>query len=184
MTTVSIASGLPETPLLTSITRGTGISGQLRPEVVGPLYPATPGYPFNIDAFSSSLIPLGQYGDAGRDIITGPTQFSVGGSASRTLRLGERKNLDIRFDATNLLNHFAYTSYNMTFGTAQFGLPTGAVASAHLQHDREVPFLMSKRTILSTFLSWLMVASAQQTAAPPAATTPQIQQPARAGAKA
>jgi VWFA-related protein len=34
---------------------------------------------------------------------------------------------------------------------------------------------MSKRTILSTFLSWLMVASAQQTAAPPA--TPQIQQP-------
>jgi VWFA-related protein len=36
---------------------------------------------------------------------------------------------------------------------------------------------MSTRTILSTFLSWLMVASAQQTAAPPAATTPQIQQP-------
>ncbi|MGA7239076.1 MAG: VWA domain-containing protein, partial [Bryobacteraceae bacterium] len=36
---------------------------------------------------------------------------------------------------------------------------------------------MSKRTILSTFLCWLMVASAQQTAAPPAATTPQIQQP-------
>jgi trimeric autotransporter adhesin len=128
MTNVNIASGLPETPLLTSITKGTGISGQLRPEVVGPLYPATPGYPFNINAFSS-VIPAGQYGDAGRDIITGPTQFSMSGSASRTLRLGERKNLDIRFDATNLLNHFAYTSYNMTYGTAQFGLPTGATGA-------------------------------------------------------
>jgi trimeric autotransporter adhesin len=129
MTNVTLASGLPETPLLTSITKGTGISGQLRPEVVGPLYPATPGYAFNIDAFSSSLIPLGQYGNAGRDIITGPTQFSMSGSASRTLRLGERKNLDIRFDATNLLNHFAYTGYNMTVGTTQFGLPLGAVAA-------------------------------------------------------
>lgn len=96
--------------------------------MVGPLYPATPGYPFNINAFSS-VIPAGQYGDAGRDIITGPTQFSMSGSASRTLRLGERKNLDIRFDATNLLNHFAYTSYNMTYGTAQFGLPTGATGA-------------------------------------------------------
>jgi trimeric autotransporter adhesin len=129
MTNVSLASGLPETPLLTSITKGTGISGQLRPEVVGPLYPAPPGYAFNIDAFSSVLIPAGQYGDAGRDIVTGPTQFNMSGSASRTIRVGERKNLDIRFDATNLLNHFAYTSYNMTFGTAQFGLPTGAVGA-------------------------------------------------------
>jgi trimeric autotransporter adhesin len=129
MTNVTLASGLPETPLLTSITQGTGISGQLRPEVVGPLYPATPGYAFNIGAFSSTAIPIGQYGNAGRDIITGPTQFSMSGSASRTIRVGERKNLDIRFDATNLLNHFAYTSYNMTFGTAQFGLPTGATAA-------------------------------------------------------
>jgi hypothetical protein len=127
MTNVNVASGLPETPTLTSITKGTGISGQLRPEVVGQLYPATAGYPFNINAFA--LPPAGLYGDAGRDIITGPTQFSMSGSASRTIRIGERKNLDIRFDAQNLLNHFAYTSYNMTFGTAQFGLPTGAVGA-------------------------------------------------------
>jgi hypothetical protein len=128
MTNITLASGLPETPVLTSITKGTGITGQLRPEVVGPLYPATPGYAFNINAFSS-VVPLGQYGNAGRDIITGPTQFSMNGSASRTIRVGERKNLDIRFDAANLLNHFAYTSYNMTFGTLQFGLPTGATAA-------------------------------------------------------
>ncbi len=127
MTNINIASGSPETPLLTSITRGTGISGQLRPEVVGSLYPGFGSYPFNIDAFASPA--AGTYGNAGRDIITGPNQFNMSGSASRTLRLGERKNLDIRFDATNLLNHFAYTGYNMTFGSAQFGLPTGATAT-------------------------------------------------------
>ncbi len=127
MTNVNIASGLPETPLLTSITKGTGISGQLRPEVVGPLYPAVGSYPFNPNAFAAPI--SGYYGNAGRDIITGPNQFNMSGSASRTLRLGERKNLDIRFDATNLLNHFAYTGYNTTFGTAQFGLPTGATAT-------------------------------------------------------
>jgi hypothetical protein len=124
LTNVNVASGLPLTPLLTSVTKGTGITGQLRPELVAPIYPATPGYAFNINAFTAP--PTGYWGDAGRNIITGPMQFSMNGSASRTLRIAERKNLDIRFDATNLLNHFAYTSYNTTFGTAQFGLPTGA----------------------------------------------------------
>jgi hypothetical protein len=128
MTNITVASGLPETPVLTTVTRGTGITGQLRPEVVGPLYPATGGFPFNLNALSS-VIPPGQYGNAGRDIVNGPNQFSMNGSASRTIRIGERKNLDIRFDATNLLNHFAYTGYNMTFGTQQFGLPLGATAT-------------------------------------------------------
>jgi hypothetical protein len=127
MTNVNVASGLPETPVLTSITKGTGITGQLRPEVVGQLYPGTPGFPFNPNAFA--LPPAGYYGNAGRDIIQGPMQFSMSGAASRTIRIGERKNLDIRFEAQNLLNHFAYTGYNMTFGTAQFGLPTGATAT-------------------------------------------------------
>ncbi len=127
MTNINIASGTPETPLLIAITKGTGISGQLRPEVVGPLYPALPGYAFNIHAFARP--DSGTYGDAGRDIINGPAMFSMSGSASRTIRIAERKNLDIRFDATNLLNHFAYTGYNTTFGTAQFGLPTGATAA-------------------------------------------------------
>ncbi len=56
----------------------------------------------------SLLLPIrlsGQWGDAGRDIVTGPTVFGLNASASRTIRVGERKNLDIRFDSVNLLNH-------------------------------------------------------------------------------
>jgi hypothetical protein len=125
--TLSLASGTPETPVLTSTTKGTGITGTQRPEVIGPLYPGTNGYPFNLNALSSN-IPAGQWGDAGRDIVTGPTVFGFNASASRTIRVGERKNLDIRFDAVNILNHVTYTGYNMTFGTTQFGLPTGVSA--------------------------------------------------------
>jgi hypothetical protein len=123
---LSLASGTPETPVLNTTTRGTGITGQVRPEVVGPLYPGTAGYPFNIDALAQP--PAGQWGDAGRDIVTGPTVFSLNASASRTIRVGERKNLDIRFDSVNILNHKTYTGYNMTFGGNQFGLPTGVSA--------------------------------------------------------
>lgn len=127
LTSITLSSGSPLTPLLTATTRGTGITGQIRPELIAPLYPATPGYAFNINAFGDP--PAGYWGDAGRDIVTGPTQFSMNASFSRTFRVAERKNLDIRFDATNLLNHIVYTGYNMTFGTAQFGLPSGVSAA-------------------------------------------------------
>jgi hypothetical protein len=124
---LSIATGTPETPVLATTTKGTGITGQVRPEVIGSLYPSIAGYPFNVDALSAT-IPAGQWGNAGRDIVTGPSSFALNASAARTIRVGERKNLDIRFDCTNLLNHVVYTGYNMTFGSTQFGLPTGVGA--------------------------------------------------------
>jgi hypothetical protein len=124
--TVTLASGLPETPVLNSTTRNTGITGQVRPEVIGALYPAVAGYPFNVNAFATP--PSGEWGDAGRDIVTGPTIFSLNAHAGRTIRIAERKNLDIQFDSTNLLNHKTYSGYNMTFGSTQFGLPTSVNA--------------------------------------------------------
>jgi len=38
------------------------------------------------------------------------------------LRIGERRSADLRFDATNFLNHVNYTQYNTTVGAAQFGI--------------------------------------------------------------
>jgi len=72
--------------------------------------------------------PAGEWGDAGRNIITGPGQFSLNASAGRTFRLGERKNFDLRFDATNLLNHVVFNNWNTTVGNALFGFPTSANA--------------------------------------------------------
>jgi hypothetical protein len=51
--------------------------------------------------------------------------FALNASIGRVFRLGERRNIDLRFDATNALNHFAFQRWNTSFGTTQFGLPTG-----------------------------------------------------------
>ena len=118
-TNLSVSSGPFETPgIQAKALGGTAIIGPLRAEYTGqPLY-VNGG--LNSAAFVSPA--YGQYGNAGRDIITGPTTFNMGASAGRTFRFGERRSADLRFDATNILNHVNYTQYNTTVGAAQFGL--------------------------------------------------------------
>jgi hypothetical protein len=123
---LTLGSGLPETPTVLGLQAvGTGVTGTTRAEYLGgPLATVSPGYGFNPAAFGTP--PDGQWGDAGRDSITGPMQFNLNASASRVFRLGERRSLDIRFDGTNVLNHVTWASWNTTLGNSQFGLPTGA----------------------------------------------------------
>ena len=82
----------------------------------------------------------GQWGNAGRDSITGPVQFSLNASMGRTFRLNDRLNLDLRVDSTNALNHVTYPSWNTTITSAQFGLPMTANAMRTLQTTLRVRF--------------------------------------------
>src|SRR5581483_11675395 len=120
-TTVTLGSGLPETPIAArQVAAGTGFTGTVRAEYLGgSLSAAAPGEGFNTAAFIAA--PAGQWGNAGRNIITGPTQFSLNASAGRVFRIGERRSIDLRFDSTNLLNHVSFTSWNVTLGPL-FGL--------------------------------------------------------------
>ena len=79
-----------------------------------------PGQPFNYLAFA--VPAAGQWGNAGRDTITGPMQFALNASLGRIFRLTERKNIDLRFDATNALNHVTFRSFNTTIGSNNLGL--------------------------------------------------------------
>jgi hypothetical protein len=109
------------------VVSGTGVSGPVRADATGqPLGPATPGYGFNIDAFSQPL--TGSWGTAGRNVVPGPTVFSLSGSLGRIFRMGERRSIDLRFDATNALNHVTITNWGTTLGSSTFGLPTSASA--------------------------------------------------------
>ncbi len=132
-TTLVAGSGLPETPIiLQRVATGTGVTGTVRADYIGgSLDPTLPGYGFNIDAFAKPL--PGQWGDAGRNIITGPVEFNLNASAGRVFRIGERRSFDLRYDATNVLNHVTYTSWNTTLGNAQFGLPVSANAMRTMQ---------------------------------------------------
>ena len=120
---LSLGSGQPLTPIVANrVTSGTGLSGTERAEFLGgSLAPVAPGYGFNPAVFGEP--PSGQWGDAGRGIIIGPGSFGFNASAGRVFRLNERRSFDLRFDATNLLNHVVYTNWNTTLGSTQFGLP-------------------------------------------------------------
>jgi hypothetical protein len=126
-TQITVGSGLPLTPIYFAAVPGTGFTNTIRPEYTGaPLYAAPSGSFLNPAAYTAPL--SGQWGNAGRNTITGPVQFSLNASIGRTFRLSDRFNLDFRLDSTNLFNHVNYTSWDATMNSAQFGLPTGANA--------------------------------------------------------
>ncbi len=126
-TTISAGSGLPLTPTYQAAVPGTGVIGPLRPNYTGAsVYAAPPGLYLNPDAYAAPL--AGEFGNAGRDSITGPLQFTLNASAGRTFRLTDRLSGDLRIDSTNPINHVTYPSWVTTFGSPQFGLPLTANA--------------------------------------------------------
>ncbi|MGF2075464.1 hypothetical protein, partial [Enterococcus casseliflavus] len=68
----------------------------------------------------------GRWGNAGRNTITGPAQFTLNASLGRVFRLNDRLNFDLRIDAANALNHPVFPSWNTTVTNSQFGLPNPA----------------------------------------------------------
>jgi hypothetical protein len=123
MTSITILSGAPLTPIAAgAVATGTGTGASttsVRASATGlAVNAADPGEPFNLLAFANPL--PGQWGNAGRDTIIGPSTFGLNASAGRVFRMGERRSVDLRFDATNALNHVVFQSWVTTLGQ-QFG---------------------------------------------------------------
>ena len=137
---ISVASGTPLTPTVggaRSTTTGTGITGSLRANATGLAGDRrAAGQPFNYAAFAAPA--AGQWGNAGRNTITGPTQFSLNASLGRNFRVAERKSLDLRFDAQNALNHVTFRSFNTTIGSNNLGLLSNPAAMRSTDRDAAV----------------------------------------------
>jgi hypothetical protein len=115
------------------------VTGAIRPEYTGaPLYTAPSGLALNPAAYTAPL--PGQWGNAGRNSITGPAQFELDTSIGRTFRLKDRFNLDLRVDSVNTLNHVTFTSWNTIINNAQFGLPVAANSMRNLQTSLRLRF--------------------------------------------
>ncbi len=111
---------------------------RIRPDYTGaPLYDAPPGLHLNPAAYIAPA--SGQWGNAGRNSITGPAQFNLNASLARTFQMTDRYSLDVRVDATNALNHVTYPNWNTTVGTL-FGLPSTANAMRSVQTTVRVRF--------------------------------------------
>ena len=138
-TTITAGSGLPQTPVYLAAVEGTGVTGTIRPDYTGaPLNAAPAGLHLNPAAYIAP--EPGEWGNAGRDSITGPAQFTLNASFGRTFRLSDRLNLDLRIDSTNALNHVTYTMWDVIVNSTQFGLPAAANAMRSLQTTLRLRF--------------------------------------------
>ena len=124
-TQINAATGLPLTPQYQGIVQGTGVSGPIRPNYTGAsIYDAPSGLFLNPAAYTAPT--PGQWGNAGRNTITGPSQFSLNASAQRTFRINDRFSATLQISSTNALNHPTFPSWVTLISSAQFGLQNPA----------------------------------------------------------
>jgi hypothetical protein len=124
---LALSSGTPLTAYVSGNLANTGGlagSGSVRAEATGLPIESGSGF-FNTAAFT--IPPTGQFGNAGRDTIPGPTQIGINSSLNRAFRFGEsRRQLQLRISANNVLNHIVVTGYGTTVNASNYGLATSA----------------------------------------------------------
>jgi hypothetical protein len=127
----SFTSGNPLTPRyqasVADVARGT--TGTLRPDRVPGASLTSGGGSlenwFNKGAFAP---PSGAYGSASRFSIPGPSQWGLDASASKSIRFGDMKTMELRATAENVLNMVQYSGVDSTLGSATYGQVTSAAA--------------------------------------------------------
>jgi trimeric autotransporter adhesin len=124
---VSLGSGTPFTARVLgnqSNNGGTGAIGSGRANSTGLPVDDGSGY-FNPLAFA--IPPSGFYGDASRNTIPGPWQFSINMSLARSFRLGDdRRRLEFRVDSSNTLNHVNISGIGTVINAVNYDLATAA----------------------------------------------------------
>jgi hypothetical protein len=128
---LNAGSGLPFSPVAFVAVTGTGVVG-VRPRLTGesPAPPAAGSYA-NAAAYAAPL--PGAWGDAGRNSIRGPSQFTFDMSVARTFLLPRRLRIDWRVNVTNVLNRVMFSTINTVITSPQFGTPTRANAMRRIQ---------------------------------------------------
>ena len=132
----TIESGTPFTPRIIGsfedVSRGS--NGTLRADYTGlPISVPNPtlGAWFNTAAFVAPA--PGTYGDAGRNSIIGPGSAVLNAALSKDFNLGETRNLEVRWQASNVLNSPQYTTIDTVISSPTFGRVIGVGAMRTMQ---------------------------------------------------
>jgi trimeric autotransporter adhesin len=125
--TISVASGQPFTPLVTGAVSdvANGVNGTLRANYDGSaisLSDPTAVHFFNTAAFS--VPATGTYGNAGRNIITGPGSFTFNMGLNKNFAVRGTRGVSLRIQANNVLNTPVWGSIGTTVNAATFGQVT------------------------------------------------------------
>lgn len=103
-----------------------GYGANNRPNVVGNPHIANPGAQawFNTAAFA--VAPYGTFGNAGRNILSGPGLETVNVSIVKNTRATEQLNIQFRAEFFNVLNHTNFNLPDNFLGDTTFGQITSA----------------------------------------------------------
>ena len=136
-----IVSGSPFTPSFSTTNSvdftGTPTSGA-RIDVVGDPYanvPAgSPGLPHGVRYFNPaafSVPAIGSFGNAGVNIMYGPGYINHDVTLARKIAMGEQRELQLKLEAFNVLNHVQFTGVNsgFTFQPCTVGSTTDCIST-------------------------------------------------------
>lgn len=117
-----------------------GFGANDRPNLVGDPNsgPRTPERWFNPAAFAFPA--PGTFGNAGRNILTGPGYQNVNASLVKNTALGERVSLQLRAEVFNLFNHPNLNLPDNFLGSPTFGQVTSARDPRHIQFGAKLLF--------------------------------------------
>jgi hypothetical protein len=131
----TIGSGFYYTPrvLGASLDINRGVSGSLRAnavsgQAIGVANPTTAEW-FNTAAFcatgAANCVGGSTYGDAGRNIILGPAQFTFDTAMNKTITIRETRALELRLQANNIFNTPYFSNINTVVNSLTYGQVTG-----------------------------------------------------------
>jgi trimeric autotransporter adhesin len=132
----TLASGFYFTPrvLGASLDINRGVSGSLRANLI-PGHAISVSNPTTAEWFNTTAFCApgptcpgttgGIYGDAGRNIILGPPQYTFNMAINKTITFPESRALDLRFQANNIFNTPYFSHINTVVNSLNFGHVTG-----------------------------------------------------------
>lgn len=112
----------------------TGINNTVRPDVIGPVeILGTPNRWFDTTRF---VVPVGRFGNLGRNVVIGPGFNNTDFSVIKRTKLTETQLIEFRWEVFDLFNHANFGQPGRVVGTANFGqitntrFPTGDSGSS------------------------------------------------------
>jgi hypothetical protein len=139
----TLQSGLPFTPQLSYNPSNDGdsrnpVRPSINPDFTGKIVSGSPNQYFNPVAFIQPL--PGTYGNAGRNILAGPSIIETDISAAKRFLISERVGLQFRGEIFNLFNHTNLNTPNPVVYTAATGgpSPTAGVVTSTATSSRQV----------------------------------------------
>ena len=119
----------------------TGTNNTVRPDVTGSIeIIGTPNRWFDISPF---VVPVGRFGNLGRNVVIGPGFNNVDFSVIKRTKLTETQLIEFRWEVFDLFNHANFGQPGRVVGTANFGQITNTrFATGDSGSSRQMQFAL------------------------------------------